>query len=316
MKKNGPEKENVVKKKSKILQKIALVLGITILVAAILFLGFFLYHSLTKNKITLKKIKQQWNQYNYQEVYELTKTYLIDDPFNNTALTYNGYASFYLAVAQNDTYQAQLYLDDSIINMRLAIYNADPQLLPQLEYMLGKAYFYRNSISKSYYADLAVKYLTAAKEDGYESDDIAEYLGLSYASLGMTFESISAFSEALLYRESESLLLSIAEQYLKAGEYNASEQYLYRIINSSQNDEIIHNSKVLLGNLYIEKQDFSSAEAIFNEILAYDENSPDAHYALGLIYESQGNPIKARAEWRKTLKLQPNHNGALKKITE
>ena len=46
------------------------------------------------------------------------------------------------------------------------IYDANKTLLPQLQYMLGRAYFYKNTITTHYYADLAVKYLLLAKENG------------------------------------------------------------------------------------------------------------------------------------------------------
>ena len=196
------------------------------------------------------------------------------------------------------------------------MYDASKSLLPQLQYMLGKAYFYKNTITTYYYADLAIKYLTLARENGYYADDIAEYLGLSYASLGKTYESISAFTEALLVRESDFLLLSIAEQYYKAGETGAASQYLFRIINNSSNDEIILKSRLLLGNIYIDTDDLQNALEQFNAVLAKDENSADAHYGIGLIYEKQENLVAARAEWRKARKIQPNHAGALKKLSE
>ena len=132
----------------------------------------------------------------------------------------------------------------------------------------------------------------------------------------MTYESISAFTEALLVRESDFLLLSIAEQYYKAGETGAASQYLFRIINNSSNDEIILKSRLLLGNIYIDTDDLQNALEQFNAVLAKDENSADAHYGIGLIYEKQENLVAARAEWRKARKIQPNHSGALKKLSE
>lgn len=317
--KNKAKNEQIktfAKRKNHILRNTIIVSGILLFVAAIASLGIFLFQSYNKNKITLKTIKQSWEQSDYEGVYEQGKVFLQDKPYNNTALTYYGYACFYLAVSQIDTYKVQEYLDESINNLRLAMYDASKSLLPQLQYMLGKAYFYKNTITTYYYADLAIKYLNLARENGYYADDIAEYLGLSYASLGMTYESISAFTEALLVRESDFLLLSIAEQYYKAGETGAASQYLFRIINNSSNDEIILKSRLLLGNIYIDTDDLQNALEQFNAVLAKDENSADAHYGIGLIYEKQENLVAARAEWRKARKIQPNHSGALKKLSE
>lgn len=316
MKKKLTENQNYAKRKNHILRKLLIVLGIVVFAAAIVFLSVFLVKSYTKNKITLKTIKQSWNSYDYQMVYEQGKIFLQDKPYNNTALTYYGYACFYLAVSQIDNYRAQEYLDECINNLRLAMYDASKSLLPQLQYMLGKAYFYKNTVTTYYYADLAIKYLNLAKQNGYVADDISEYLGLSYAALGMTYESISAFTEALIVRESDSLLLSIGEQYYKAGQIDAAKQYLFRIIDNSSNDEIILKCKLLLGNIYIDTDEIDKALEQFNDVIKTNDDSADAHYGLGLIYEKQENLVAARAEWRKVRKIQPNHAGALKKLSE
>ena len=316
MKEKSQKNQNFAKKKNHILRNIFIVSGILVFVAAVVCLGIFLIHNYNKNRITLKTIRQSWSEYDYEKVYQQGKVYLQDKPYNNTALTYYGYACFYLAVSQNDTFTAQEYLDESINNLRLAMYDASKTLLPQLQYMLGKAYFYKNTITTYYYADLAIKYLSLARDNGYKADDISEYLGLSYASLGMTYESISAFTEALIVRESDSLLLYIAEQYYKAGEFNAAQQYLFRIINNSSNDEIILKSRLLLGNIYIDTEQLDNAMEQFKLILEANDNSADAHYGIGLIYEKQENLVSARAEWRQARKIQPNHAGAVKKLSE
>ncbi len=310
------EDSSYAKKKSHFLRNL---IRIGVAVALLSLVGFFTYKTILKyqqGRISIKTIKTAWAEYDYQKVYELSKTFLQDNTYNNTALTYYSYACFFLAQAQTDTQQAQSYLDECINNIRIALYEADKSLKPQLQYMLGRAYFYKNTITTHYYADLAVKYLLLAKENGYEADDIAEYLGLSYASLGMTMESIGAFTEALLVRESDSLLLSIAEQYYKANELSAAEQYLFRIIKNSDNEDIIIKSENLLGSIYIDKEDYEAAMQEFENVLKKNENSADAHYGIGVIYEKEGNIVKARSEWRKALKIQVNHAGALKKMSD
>ena len=306
--------EDSVKKKNYKLRKFFKVLGISIASILLLLLIAFGVIKLKNRNGELNAIKSAWAEYDYQKVYELGKFYLQDNPYHNTALTYYSYACFFLSQAQTDTQQAQLYLDESINALRVALYEAPQSLVPQLQYMLGRAYFYKNTITTHYYSDLAVKYLLLAKENGYEADDIPEYLGLSYAALGMTMESISAFTEALLVRESDALLLAIAEQYCKANEYKAAEQYLFRIVNNSQNDEIIMKSQILLGNIYIEQEKYDDAMKEFEEVLKKNANSADAHYGIGVIYEKRGDMVAARSEWRTTLKIQVNHEGALKKM--
>ena len=280
-------------------------------------LGTGVYFGIQKfqaNRISIKSIKRAWSDYDYQKVYEQSFSFLQNAPYNNTVLTYYAYACFFLSQAQLDTQLGQEYLDEAINSLRIALYSANKSLVPQLQYMLGRAYFYKNTITTHYYADLSIKYLLLAKENNYNEPDIPEYLGLSYAALGMTMESISALTEALLVRESDTLLLSIAEQYFNASEYTAAEQYLYRIIKNCENDDILLRSQILLGNIYINREEYDAALEEFNNVLKKNENSADSHYGIGVIYEKQGNIVKARAEWRQALKLQVNHADALKKM--
>ena len=281
--------------------------------------GFFLYDALKarfEKSPTVGALKKAWSAYDYNAVYDISRKLLLQHPMNNTALTYRGYACFYIAVSELETSDAQNYLDEAINSLRLAFLGARQSLVPQIEYMLGKSYFYKNTISSYYYADLAATYLSRAAAHGYKADDIPEYLGLSYAALGMPMESISAFTEALLVRESYMLLLSIAEQYYKAGQAAAAKQYLFRIKNETEDMSLALKSMNLLGTIYTEEENFDDAQKEFENILQKNKNSADAYYGLGVIYEKQGNLVKARSLWRKALKIQVNHPGALAKFAD
>ena len=294
---------------------------VTLVVCAIFFAAAFFVKKTVSKKIhnspSITMLSDKWKEYDYQAVYDTSAILLEKKPFNNTILVYRGYAAFYLAVSATESQQAQSYIEESIHCLRLATMGAKKKTLGQIYYMLGKAYFYKNSISSyHYYADSAVEYFSKARECGFKADDIAEYLGLSYAQLGMTMESIAAFSEALLYRESDALLLAIAEQYSKAEQNAAAKQYLFQIIQRSNDDSLVIKSRALLGNTLIKENDFDGAQKEFEAILQKNENSAEAHYGMGLVYESQGDMVKARAEWRKTLRIQVNHTGALEKIQQ
>lgn len=322
MKVTAEFEKNTVKRKSKFFMRISVTGGILI---AISFLSFFGYKFFTRYLIggdTFSAMYSQWSKGDYKAVFDTTSAILEKKQFNNTALMYHGYSAFRLSLSASDTEAAQSYLDTAVNSLRLAIISAKSKTLPQLEYMLGKAYFYKDYISSYYYyADLAVNYLLKAKQDGYKADknaidDIPELLGLSYASLGLPMESISAFTEALLVRESDLLLLSIAEQYYAAGQHSAGLQYLYRISQDCKDEKILMKSHLLMGKIDIEQEKFEDAQKEFEIILQKNENSADAHYGLGIIYEKQGDLVKARSEWRSTLRIQPNHADALKKIAE
>ena len=178
-------------------------------------------------------------------------------------------------------------------------------------------YFYKDITSNyQYYADLAVEYLLKAQKDGYAADDIPECLGQSYSALGELQKSVEAFGEALLVRESDTLLLAIAEQYYKLGNIQNSKAYLYRVKDVTRNEDLVLRTSFLLGQIYIEENELEKAEAEFRSILKKNENSADAHYGLGALYEKQGDNAKARAQWRRVLRIQPNHEGALKKLSD
>ena len=210
-----------------------------------------------------------------------------------------------LAEAETDNTKSMEYLDKAIFNLRTAMRNSRPDSISQIHYMLGKSYFYKDKLSStSYYADLVVKYLNLAINEGYVSDDIPLLLGLSYAALGETDKSISAFTEALLVRENDILLFNIAKQYL------------VRVIDTSENEELLIKAHVLLAQIDISENNLSEAEQEFLALLSKNDNIADAHYGLGVIYEKNGDSVKARSEWRKCLKLQADHAGALSKMSD
>ncbi|MCQ2597973.1 MAG: tetratricopeptide repeat protein [Treponema sp.] len=311
--------ENTAKRKSHIVRNILISVALIVVIATVISFSVFGIIKLNRNRITARTLARYWSETDfskYEKIYNDGKLLLQNEPFNNTALIYYGYSCFYLAVSQTDSSEIQKYLDECISSLRLAIYSAREKTLPQIHYMLGKAYFYKNKIAENFYADLTIENLNKALVLGYEADDIYEYLGMSYAALGKTTESIAAFSEALLVRESGNLLVSIAEQYMKNGMTSSSKQYLYRVINSSDNDLLIEKSRIMLANIYLEEENYEDAQKEFEEVLKNNKNSDDAHYGIGVIYEKQGNLVLARSEWRNTLKIRANHQGALKKLSE
>lgn len=307
---------NIVRRKSNFARNLII---IAFGIAAVICLSYFLFSKFNSRRTfsaNTGTILKAWKDYDYKTVYEFSQHILDENPFNTFALTYHGFSSFYLAVSSLDSSSGQMFLDDAINSIRVALIYAKKSAVSQLEYMLGKCYFYKNTVSAYYYSDLAEKYLVASKEHGYKADDISEYLGLCYASLGMPQKSIQYFTESLLVRESDSLLLSIAEQYYKLGQASVAKQYLYRITTSSKDDNLVLKSMNLLGLIYIDENKLDDAQKEFEGILQKTKNSGDAYYGLGVIYEKKGDLVKARAEWRKALRVQVSHQGALKKMAD
>lgn len=317
MKQKREPQRNVFRRKSKLLPRMAVCAAFALAAALIAFPVVKAVKRRQSASVSIPDIYEQWNGRNYQAVYDMASVLLQRKPLHNTALTFRGYAGFYLAVAQTDAVSAQNLLDEAINNLRIARLSASGSVRPQIYYMLGKSYFYKNTLSSyHYYSDLAINYLNKARAEGYEADDIPEYLGLSYAALDMTQESIAAFTEALLVRESDILLLAIAEQYYKNGQLSAAKAYLHRVATGTKDDTLRLRSKSLLGQILLEEGGLDDAKKEFDSILEKDPGYADAYYGLGVIYERQGDLVKARAEWRKALRLDVGHQNALKKMAE
>lgn len=305
----------IVKRKTKLLARLFVFTIIALVVfLSVLFISLLLSDS-SKSKPTSSSLIELWDAGDYETVYESAGILLDEYNFNTSALMYRGFSSFYLALSQTNNTSAQMYIDESINTLRIALYDSSEKLQPQISYILGKAYFQKNLFSSyHYYSDLVIKYLQRALSLGYTSNDIPEYLGLSYANLGMTQKSIEAFTEALLVKESDVLLLAIAQQYYFNNNYQTAKQYLYRVKNESKNDVIVIKSKTLLAEIYIDEENLTEAIDEYESILTIDIENADAYYGMGVIYEKLGDDAKARAEWRKALKMQVNHQGAIKKL--
>ncbi|MBO4404442.1 MAG: tetratricopeptide repeat protein [Treponema sp.] len=306
--------ESVLHKKNRRLRIAAAILFVSLTVFLSLFLSIRAIYKKLHAPDSVYELSRKWNEQTLEgitDAYNISAQILKLNPFHNTARTYHGYAGFMLSQYENEFETSKKYLDEAINNLRLAfITSKSSTLKPQTAYMLGRAYFYKDEASSfNYYADLAVKYLEYAREASYKADDIPLLLGLSYASLGESEKSIASFTQALLVHETDSLLFNIAREYFLNGQGQTARQYLLRVLEMSQNDEILENAHIVLGQIYINDGKLEEAASEFEAVLDKNANSADAHYELGVIYEKSGDSARARSEWRKCLQIQPNYNG-------
>lgn len=299
--------------------KIGIILLVSILVCSLVtFTSYKIIQKLFFSENSVSKLYEAWNNNEIEKVYKISSNILAKNHLHNTALTFRGYSAFKLAVSEPDNSPLTLfYIERAINDLRVAKQSAKKKTLPQIYYVLGLTYFYKNKLSTyHYYADLSIKYLEQSFTEGYKSKDIPELLGLNYADLGNSKKSIECFGEALLIHESDTLLYNIAIQYYNSGQKEIAKQYIVRTIELSNDDDILSDSHSLMARIYTEEENYSAARRELDSILEKNENYADAHYGLGVLYEKQGDLAKARSEWRKCLKLQVNHSGALKKLAE
>ncbi|ULQ59987.1 tetratricopeptide repeat protein [Brucepastera parasyntrophica] len=273
-------------------------------------IGVFYFRSSRASLPSISSVYADWNNQDYESVYKNTSLILNKRPLDGEALALNGFAAYYMYVGQTEPSAAYMYLDSSITNLRKAWYRVSDTEKPQISYILGKAYYHRGH----YYSDLAMKYLDYADSAGLQYDDLQEFRGLAAAQLGEYEIAIDAFTEALAKKPSDLLLYTIAQNYNNIGDIEKSKQYLLETIRTT-NDEVLQlKCRYMLGEILFFEGDIEDAKKEFDLILEKDENSADAHYGLGVIYENQGDLVRARAEWRRAIRLNPVHPGARQKL--
>jgi tetratricopeptide (TPR) repeat protein len=271
-----------------------------------------------------KELTQLWEEGSYENVFELSRERLEADSMDFFLLTLHGFSAYQLAVAQINSYDTQIYIDASIWALRKALLcKPGPEDL-RIHYVLGKAYYYKGPA----YADMAVKFLFAAKDGDYPASDLPEYLGLAYASVHDYRNSVASFSLALdpgaeeggveienfsalqNRTPSDLLLLSIARSYLALEESDTAKAYLVRCVETSKDSNVLMSARLLLGDVLGKSGDVSGAEAQYLAILEEGGENAEAHFRLGDLYASSGDPTRARAEWRRAVRLEPAHGPA------
>jgi tetratricopeptide (TPR) repeat protein len=230
-------------------------------------------------------------------------------------LTVYGYSAYQLAFSQINTSETMRYIDESIFALRKAAQTPEGIKDGRVYYVLGKAYYFKGTE----YADACVEYLEKAKALGWEANDSAEYLGLSYARLENYSASIAAFAEALNTtgdNPPEMLLLAIARSYVELGEDVIAESYLVRCLETNRDVYTAVEARLMLGAIMRGRDDYDGAEEQYLAILAEAGETAVARHELGELYLAQGDVVRARAEWRKANRIDPTFLPSIARINE
>jgi tetratricopeptide (TPR) repeat protein len=279
-----------------------------------------------------------WEDGAYTEAFEISGEKLQANPMDYFLLTVHGFSAYQLAVAQINNFDTLKFIDQCIWSLRKALLTGNSVRDGSLYYVLGKAYYYKGPS----YADLAIRFLEEARGAGYEAGDIPEYLGLAYAAIHDFRNSVAAFTLALDPSDSQSraanppddnpgatpgsdqigvsgeergppsdlLLLSIARSYIALGDRDRAKAYLVRCMETSRDSASIITARLLLGGIFMETGGVEEAEAQYLAVLEMDEENAEAHFQLGEVYVSGGDPTRARAEWRRAVRIDPTHGPA------
>ncbi len=241
----------------------------------------------------------------YDDAIAAADATLAGDPLNPVALSYKGFASFYKSVSQDATEERMPWLDESVVALRRARLAGTP-FPGETDYVLGKAYFNKGK----YYYDLAISSIESSVAAGYVQKDSYEYIGQAWSQLGDYSKAIDAFLLALKDDPGDLLLLTIGQTYYQMKRTSDAVDYLLRTLNKTEDKEIEERARFLLGGIYLDGGELFKAEEQFAAIVKVDSRSADAHYSLGEVYSKMNDPVRARAEWRSALIIDPSHYGA------
>jgi tetratricopeptide (TPR) repeat protein len=252
-----------------------------------------------------------WEAGAYAEAFELSKLELIVKPLDYLALTINGFAAYQLGIAQINSLDTLEYIDRCIWSLRKALLSRRPSNLGELYYVLGKAYYHKGPA----FADMAVNFLEKARTLSFQARDMGEFLGLSYASIKDYRSSVEAFALALEPAETANpdlLLISIARSYMALGETQEgavalAKPYLLRCIESSRDSIAITTGRLLYAEILVNEGNIAEAETQYRLILDETGGNAEAYYQLGELYAARGDTTRARAEWRRAVRLDSVH---------
>jgi tetratricopeptide (TPR) repeat protein len=262
--------------------------------------------------IPKQRIIDDWTGKNWDAVFSESTASLASRPLDSFYLSMRGLSAFYKGMDLPEGEERAALIDETIITLRKAIATQARLPLAQVEYVLGKAYFFKGDA----YFDEATKYLEQSISSGYLAADSREYLALAYYGLGDKANALMNFEKALEKSRADMLLIAAAKAYIENDLPVKAEALLLEAIANGKDELARENGRFLLSDIYKTRGDFQKASEQLNQILAKNDASAEAHYRLGLISQTQGDPVKARSEWRKAVSIDPMHASARQKLSE
>ncbi len=259
-----------------------------------------------KKRSEIELIYEYWQAKKYDSVIEMCSKVRAEEPLQPRALALAGFAYFYKSLGEYSMEDKLTLVDNSIFTLRKARIIENRPYKAEIEYILGKAYYHKGK----FYLDQAIEHIKNSIDLGYVAEDSYEYLGLAYSEINQYEESVTYFLKALEKQETALLHLTLAQAFYRLNDKTSAEEHLLRAINKAGEPAIENKSRFLLAQIYTDRNAYLKAEKQYIKILADNPQSADAHYYLGEIYAKMDDSIKARAEWRKALQIDPSHYGA------
>lgn len=263
-----------------------------------------------ENDFDARYIENLWNAQQFEEILSITDDYLEREPLDSAALVFDGLASYFLSVEIEDEEEASELIDRSIKRLRRSRAVPETPYERQVEYTLGLAYFERGE----YYYDLVVEHLKRAVDLGEDAIDVHEYLGIAYRNLGDYERSIEHFKAAVEREPRDITYLTLAQTYRERQQSEEAEEYLNRVISGSDEPRLVHEARLLLGEIFLEREQYEDAYRQFSQVLDEDPNSADAQFYLGEYHYYTDDRVRARSYWRSAVNLDGGHRKAMERL--
>jgi tetratricopeptide (TPR) repeat protein len=288
-------------------------------------LGGFLLLSGKKGsaKYNSRDLVSQWKSGDYRTVFDISEKELEKKPLDYFFLMMHGFSAYQLALSQINNSDMLAYIDRAIWALRKAMQTERGKKDARIKYALGKSYFYKGHK----YSDLCIQYLEEAKELNYKANDMAQFLGLSYAQIHDYRRSIEAFSEALQNEDaldadelaegedSDLLLLAIARSYIELGDGETARPYIMRTIEVSRDFNTISAARLMFAVVLRNSGEYDSAESQIMAVIKEGGDTAEAHFELGELYNAKNDYYRARSEWRQSTRLDPNYAPARARLS-
>ena len=254
-----------------------------------------------------------WNESEYEEVLRIAESVLSNDPLDGEALTFGGFARFYLGIQATDRADQLEHLHHAIVMLRRALHVPHAPLAAERDYVLAKAYFHRGDE----YIDLSVYYMERSLLAGFDAADSRTYLGLGHAALEQHEQSVAWFERAIERAQPEevdAVRIRTAESYIALGNFEAAGTVLQHVIETLEDEFLLLIARNLLASVLVRAERFDDAESLLNETLELFPQSADALYYMGIVYDETGRGVQARNLWRTAREIDPNHTDALMRL--
>lgn len=261
-----------------------------------------------------QEILERWEQRDYEWVMKASDDSLLYRPLDHFYLAFRGFASFHAALAETAGDRRTALVDSAIFDLRKAIaVDSSSGIDLEIRYVLGKAYYYKGSD----YLDAAGICFEEVEKAGFMPPDIWEYQALVHHGLGELEASLGSFQKALeINPESPELMAAAAAVYYEAGDFSRSRSLVAQALTRTGDMFLAERCNFILADIYRKEKRHGEALELYASIRQSNPQSAEAWYQEGMVLAEQGDPIAARAAWRKAVSIDPMHPGARQQLSD